>query len=76
MSRFVRQAHRWLSIAFTLGVVANLVALARLDPARHEAPPFWVGLLALGPLVLLELSGIYLFVLPYLAKRRAAERAG
>lgn len=70
LSNGVRQTHRWLSIAFTAGLVVNLVALAKVDPAHPEPPPFWVGLLALLPLVLLELTGIYLFVLPYAARLR------
>jgi hypothetical protein len=35
----------------------------------------WVGLLALVPLVLLLLSGLYLFALPYAAKWRRSDRA-
>jgi hypothetical protein len=61
---WIRQIHRWLSIAFTLAVIVNIAVLGR-------EPPVWVGLLALLPLVLLLLSGLYLFVLPYAAKRRA-----
>jgi hypothetical protein len=61
---WIRQIHRWLSIAFTLAVIANLVALAQ------EKQVVWVGLLALAPLILLLLSGLYLFVLPYAIKWR------
>jgi hypothetical protein len=61
---WIRQIHRWLSIAFTLAVIVNIVALVR------QEPPVWVGLLALLPLVLLLLSGLYLFVLPYASKWR------
>ena len=60
----IRQSHRWLSIAFTVGVIINVVALRQKEPAA------WVGLLALFPLLLLLLSGLYLFVLPYVIKRR------
>ncbi|HWM46635.1 MAG TPA: hypothetical protein VNR11_06950 [Xanthobacteraceae bacterium] len=59
----IRQIHRWLSIAFTLAVIGNVVALVRKEQA------VWVGLLALLPLAMLLLSGLYLFALPY-AKRR------
>jgi heme A synthase len=61
---WIRQIHRWLSIAFTLAVIANLVAMLQ------EKQILWVGLLALLPLVLLLLSGLYLFALPYAAKWR------
>lgn len=65
----IRRIHRWLSISFTLAVVANLVALALGSQA------VWVGLLALFPLILLMLSGLYLFALPYTAGWRTRERA-
>jgi hypothetical protein len=55
----IRQIHRWLSIAFTLAVIVNIVAMVQ------EKQAVWIGLLALFPLVLLMLSGLYLFVLPY-----------
>ena len=64
VSAWIRQAHRWISIAFTLAVIANLVALWR------QAQTVWIGLSALVPLVLLLASGLYLFALPYLRVRR------
>ena len=67
---WVRQTHRWLSIAFTVAVIINIVALVQKEPA------VWVGLLALLPLALLMLTGFYLFVLPYAAKWRSARGAG
>jgi len=42
----------------------------------QEKPALWVGLLALFPLILLLLSGLYLFVLPYASKWRGARSAG
>jgi hypothetical protein len=69
-SKWVRQIHRWLSIAFTLAVIANIVALVRQEQA------VWIGLLALVPLVLLMLTGLYMFVLPYAAKWRSGHSAG
>ena len=32
MSKWTRQIHRWLSIAFILTVVANFVAMSRGEP--------------------------------------------
>ena len=60
----IRQVHRWLSIAFTLAVIVNVAVLGATQP------PVWVGLLALLPLIFLLLTGLYLFALPYAAKRR------
>jgi len=62
-NRTIRQLHRWLSIVFTLAVLANLAAMGRDEPA------LWIGLLALVPLIFLMISGLYLFALPYVAKR-------
>jgi membrane protein implicated in regulation of membrane protease activity len=47
-----------------MAVIANLVALMLGTQA------VWVGLLALFPLILLLLTGLYLFVLPYIVKWR------
>jgi hypothetical protein len=69
-SRGIRQTHRWLSIAFTLSVIGNIVALAVQEPA------VWVGFLALLPLALLLFTGLYLFVLPYAARRRGERLEG
>jgi cellulose synthase/poly-beta-1,6-N-acetylglucosamine synthase-like glycosyltransferase len=65
MSKWIRQVHRWLSIAFTVAVIANIVAMV------VEKQAVWVGLLALFPLILLMLTGLYMFALPYAAKSRA-----
>jgi hypothetical protein len=69
MSKFIRQFHRWLAIAFTVGVIVNTTVIAM---AQGQQPAFWVYLLALIPLFLLLFSGLYLFVLPYAVRRRGA----
>ncbi|WP_340646577.1 hypothetical protein [Phenylobacterium sp.] len=71
MNILIRQVHRWVCIAFMLGVIANIVAIFVL---KQQTPAFWVGLLALIPLIMLLLTGIYMFVLPYVAKGRRAGR--
>jgi hypothetical protein len=65
MNKWIRQLHRWLSIAFTVTVIANFVALAR------GTPPAWVTYSPLPPLALLLLTGLYLFMLPYATKWRS-----
>lgn len=60
----VRQGHRWISILFTLAVLVNIAAMTQ------GQPPIWIGLLALFPLILLLVSGLYLFALPYIARVR------
>ena len=65
----IRQFHRWVSMAFTLTVIANFVALS------FGTPPAWITYSPLLPLALLLLTGLYLFTLPYLAKRAGAGQA-
>ena len=69
-NKSVRQTHRWLSIAFTVGVIVNIVAVSLKQYAA------WVGILALVPLALLLFTGLYLFVLPYATKWRSGRRTG
>jgi hypothetical protein len=69
-SNAIRQVHRWVSIAFTLGVIINIAAMTQTQPA------FWIGLLALVPLIVLLGTGLYMFVLPYLTSRRSAPGVG
>jgi len=62
---WIRQTHRWLSIAFTVTVIANFVALSQGEP-----PP-WVTYSPLLPLALLLFTGLYMFVLPYATRWRS-----
>jgi hypothetical protein len=62
-NNWIRQFHRWLSIAFTSAVIVNVIAMGQKEPV------LWVGLLALLPLILLLITGLYMFVLPYVARR-------
>ncbi|ANT52321.1 hypothetical protein [Mesorhizobium amorphae] len=69
-SKWIRQIHRWLSIIFTLTVIANFVAMGLGEP------PAWVVYSPLLPLFLLLFSGLYMFVLPYVARSTDEQRAG
>ena len=64
---WVRQGHRWLAIAFTVTVMANFVAMGL------GTLPSWLVYSPLIPLFLLMFSGLYMFVLPYAAKRHSGE---
>jgi len=66
----IRQVHRWVSIAFTVTVIANFIALAQ----RGGTPPPWVTYSPLPPLALLLFTGLYLFTLPYAASWRSGRR--
>ena len=67
-NKWVRQTHRWLSIAFTVAVIVNIVAVVQGKYTNR------MGLLAVFPLALLLLTGLYLFVLPYASKWRSGRR--
>jgi len=64
----IRQFHRWMAIVFTVAVIVTFIALAQKEPV------VWVTYLPLFPLALLQFTGLYLFVLPYAAKRRGEQR--
>jgi hypothetical protein len=65
----VRRTHRWVSIAFVITVIASTVAVAGGGEAL-----MWVVYTPLLPLAALVLTGLYLFALPYTARRRVAGR--
>ena len=67
-NKWIRQIHRWFSMAFTLGVIVNFVAVGL------KKYNFAVGLLALLPLAFLLFTGLYLFVLPYATRWRSGRR--
>jgi heme A synthase len=67
-NKWVRQTHRWLSMAFTVAVIVNIVATAQKKYSTS------VGLLAVVPLAFLSFTGQYLFVLPYANKWRSGQR--
>ena len=63
---WIRQIHRWVSIIFLAVVIGIFIALG-----VGAKPVNWVYLSPLLPLALLALTGLYMFVLPYAAKRRS-----
>lgn len=68
-SSWIRQSHRWVAIAFTVTVIANFIALAR------GTPPAWITYSPLPPLAFLLFTGLYMFALPYVARRRSGRSA-
>ena len=69
-NKWIRLTHRWVSVAFTLAVIINGIAVAQ---KKYTAA---LGLMAVLPLALQFFSGLYLFVLPYAAKWRGERRTG
>ncbi|HEY6763618.1 MAG TPA: hypothetical protein VI386_02505 [Candidatus Sulfotelmatobacter sp.] len=67
-NKWVRQTHRWLTIAFTVAVIVNGVAVVR---GKYSSR---LGLLAVFTLALQFFTGLYLFVLPYATKWGSGRR--
>ena len=70
LNAFIRLFHRWMSIVFTLTVIATFIALAQ------PTPIVWVSYLPLLPLALLAFTGLYLFGLPYVTRWRQSRAIG
>jgi len=51
-----------------VAVIVNLVAV------EQKKETYWIGFSALLPLILLMITGLYMFVLPYAAKWRSERR--
>lgn len=68
LSLWIRQSHRWLSIVFTLTVIANFVFRA----AVAGEPPPWLTYAPLPPLFIQLVTGLYLFAAPYTTKKRSS----
>jgi hypothetical protein len=69
-NKWFRQTHRWLSVVFTVAVIVNGVAVVQ---GKYNSK---LGLVAVFPMALLLLTGLYLFMLPYAAKWRGGRRTG
>lgn len=63
--RLIRTAHRWLGVTLIVLTLANVVAYSTGNAMD------WLTYLPLAPLFLLMISGLYMFVLPYLARSRS-----
>lgn len=65
-NHLIRQTHRWLSIIFTLTVIANFVQIGM----GGGNPPNWVTYSPLLPLALMTVTGLWMFLLPYVTRAR------
>lgn len=65
MNNRIRSLHRLVSLLFCLAVATIFLILA-----VGRRPAEWIYFVPLAPLALLTLSGLYLYALPYLMRRR------
>jgi hypothetical protein len=68
VNTWIRQIHRWLSLVFPVGVVINTIAVMRKEETAL------IGFTALIPLMVLLLTGLYLFILPHAVRWRRISR--
>ena len=66
--KWIRQSHRWVSIAFTVSVLVAGIAAGTGQTME------WLYMLPLVPLAFLMPTGLYLFVLPNIGKSRQDPR--
>jgi hypothetical protein len=66
---WIRQIHRWVSAAFVAAVIFTTISIV------EKLPLPWAPYVPLAPLAMLAVTGIYMFLLPYVGRRRSA-RAG
>ncbi len=73
MSRnsWIRQFHRWMSVLFTVTVIANLVQIGM----GRGNPPNLVTYSPLLPLAVMFFTGAYMFLLPYVGTRNKTTSA-
>jgi len=69
-NEWTRQAHRWLSIVFTLTVIANFVTMAL------ATPPSWVVHSPLPPLFVQMFTGLYMLAQPHVTRWQSGKNAG
>lgn len=69
VSNGIKRTHRWLSIVFTLTIIANFTAMGLGEP------PAFVVYSPLPPLFLLLFTGLYMFALPYAMRLRGGRGA-
>jgi hypothetical protein len=69
-NKWIRLTHRWASVAFTLAVLINGIAVLQ---GKYTAK---LGPSAVAVLAVQFVTGLYLFLLPYTAKLRSPRRTG
>ena len=73
LNSWIRKIHRWLAIPLVAAVVVLL--LGTVTQAEGYQSPAWLNIAAIGSLLSLFLTGLYMFVQHYGAKWRRARRS-
>jgi hypothetical protein len=70
LNKWIRQIHRWLVVPFLLAIIYLLVA--SLVNGENVLLPLWLNMIAIGSLIVLLLTGLYMFGQHYWYKWRRA----
>ena len=63
INKWIRRIHRWLVLPFTLAVI--VVIAGGIMQGEAYVAPGWLGLIGILSILLLALTGIYMFVQHY-----------
>ena len=63
INKWIRRIHRWLVLPFTLAVVVLIIG--SLTEGETYKTPEWLGLIGIFSILLLALTGVYMFVQHY-----------
>ena len=66
LNRWIRRLHRWLVIPFLLAII-SLIISSILNGGTFVLPG-WLNMMAIGSLLSLLLTGVYMFGEHYLTK--------
>ena len=68
LNKWIRQIHRWLAIPFLFAIAMLIVGT--IQGGQAFKLPDWLGIVAIGSLLSLFLTGLYMFAQHYLTKWR------
>ena len=72
VSNWIRKIHRWLAIPLFVAIVVLLISTVTQGEGYQS--PVWLNVIAIGSILSLFLSGLYMFVQHYAARWRRTRR--
>jgi uncharacterized iron-regulated membrane protein len=72
VSNWIRKIHRWLAIPLFVAVAVLLISTVTQGEGYQS--PGWLNVIAIGSILSLLLTGLYMFVQHYAARWRRSRR--
>ena len=66
-NKWVRIIHRWLVVPFATAI--TILIIGTIQAGADYVSPIWLGVLGIGSILLLALTGLVMFVTHYLVAR-------